>query len=190
MTAASSSTGPMNVLNMRLNRRGADSGPPSSGQRRPSRSTTVGSCRSVARQVLGAGQLVEPEALVVGRAFDERIAERSDMAGRDPDLRAHEDPGVEPDDVVALLDHRPPPGALDVVLQLDAERPVVPDRVDAAVDLGRREDEAASLRERDDRLELGDGGRDVGRILGWSRSRGLRWARGRGRDGLRGGSGC
>ena len=117
-------------------------------------------------EVLGAGQLVEPEALVVRRALDQRVAEAPDVAGRDPDLGVHQDPGVEADDVVALLDHRPPPGALDVVLELDAERPVVPDGVDAAVDLGRREDEAAPLRERDDRLELGDGGRDVVRIAG------------------------
>ena len=70
-------------------------------------------------------------------------------------------PGVEADDIVALLDHRPPPGALDVVLELDAERPVVPDGVDATVDLGRGEDEAAALGKRDDGLEAGDGGRDV-----------------------------
>jgi hypothetical protein len=76
----------------------------------------------------------------------------------------HEDAGVEPDDVVALLDHRPPPRPLDVVLELDPERAVVPDRVDAAIDLARRVDEAAPLRERDDRLELGDGGRDVARL--------------------------
>ena len=135
MTEASSSTGPMNVLNIRLNRRGADSGPPSTGQRSPSRSTIPGSCRSVADRSSAPGQLVEPEAPVVGLALDQRVAERADVPGRHPDLRVHEDPGVEPDDVVALLDHRPPPGALDVVLELDAERPVVPHGVDAAVDL-------------------------------------------------------
>ena len=86
------------------------------------------------------------------------------MARRDPDLRVHEDAGVEPDDVLALLDHRPPPRPLDVVLQLDAERAVVPDRVDPAVDLARREHEAAPLRERDDRVEAGDGWRDIGRV--------------------------
>ena len=80
MTEASSSTGPMNVLNIRLNRRGADSGPPSTGQRRPRRSTIPGSRRSVARQVLGAGQLVEPEAAVVVGALDQRVAERPDVA--------------------------------------------------------------------------------------------------------------
>ena len=132
--------------------------------------------QQVARgQLLGAGQLVEPEALVVGQALDQRVAERAEVTGRLPDLRVHEDAGIEPDDVVALLDHRPPPRPLDVVLELDAERAVVPDRVDAAVDLARREDEAAPLRERDDGLELGDGGRDVVRVGGRGGSRvGLR----------------
>ena len=115
-------------------------------------------------QVLRARQLVEPEAAMVGRALHERVAERAHVPGGHPDLRVHEDAGVEPDDVVALLDHRPPPGPLDVVLELDAEGPVVPHGVDAAVDLARGEDEAASLAERDDRLELGDGGRDVVRV--------------------------
>ena len=86
------------------------------------------------------------------------------MARRDPHLWVHEDAGIEPDDVVALLDHRPPPCPLDVVLELDPERTVIPDRVDAAVDLARREDEAAALGERDDRVELGDGGRDRIRV--------------------------
>ena len=103
----------------------------------PRRSTIVGSRRSVARQVLAARQLIEPEPAVVGLALHERVAERPDVPGRDPDLRVHEDPGIEPDDVVALLDHRPPPRALDVVLELDPERPVVPDGVDPAVDLAR-----------------------------------------------------
>ena len=114
--------------------------------------------------MLGAGQLVEAEPAMVRRAFDERVAEAADVARGHPHLRVHEDPGVQPDDVVALLDHAPPPGALDVVLELDAEGPVVPDGVDAAVDLGARVDEAAALAERHDRVELGDGGRDVVRV--------------------------
>ena len=135
MTEASSSIGPMNVLNMRLNWRGADNGPPSTGHVRPSFCTISGSRSSRRGQVLGAGQLVEAEAAMVRGALHERVAEAADMAGGHPHLRVHEDPGVQPDDVVALLDHAPPPGALDVVLQLDAEGPVVPDGVDAAVDL-------------------------------------------------------
>ena len=37
-------------------------------------------------QVLRAGQLVEPEAAVVGGALDQRVAEDPDMSGRDPHL--------------------------------------------------------------------------------------------------------
>ena len=94
-------------------------------------------------------------------ALHQRVAERRDVARRDPDLRMHQDAGVQANDVVALLDHGAPPGALDVVLELDAERPVVPHGVDAAVDLAAREDEAATLGERHDRVEIGDGGRRI-----------------------------
>jgi len=79
-------------------------------------------------------------------ALNERVGEGAHVARGDPDLGVHEDAGIEADDVVTLLDHGTPPGLLDVVLELDAERPVVPDGVDAAVDLRRREDEAATLR--------------------------------------------
>ena len=48
-----------------------------------------------------------------------------------------------------IVDVVAPPGVLDVPLQLDAERAVVPEAVDAAVDLARREDEPPALAERD-----------------------------------------
>src|SRR5262249_61906317 len=50
-----------------------------------------------------------------------------------------------------------PPERLQVVLELDPERPVVPEAVDAAVDLARLPDEAAPRAERDDRVHLRDG---------------------------------
>jgi len=50
------------------------------------------------------------------------------------------------------LHHVPPPVALDVVLQLNAERAVVPEAADAAVNLAGLEDEAAALAERDEGL--------------------------------------
>ena len=115
-------------------------------------------------ECLSARQLVEPEAAMAGAALHERIGEGADVPGGDPHLGVHEDARVEAHDVVALLDHGPPPGALDVVLELDAERAVVPDRVDAAVDLRGREDEAAALGQRDDGVEVGDGGAGVGRL--------------------------
>ena len=135
-------------------------------------------------QAFGTGQLVQPVAAVAGPAFDERVAERADVAGRDPHLGVHEDARIESHDVVALLDHGPPPGALDVVLQLDTQRAVVPDGVDAAVDLAAGEDETAPLGERHDGVQGRDGGRDV---VVWGRNgkshetSGL--GAGRGRDG-------
>ena len=69
--------------------------------------------------------------------------------------------GVEADDVVAQLHHRAPPGVLDVAQQQHAEGPVVVGGAEAAVDLGRREHEAAPLAEVDDLVEqlgIGRGG--------------------------------
>src|SRR5690606_7863198 len=54
------------------------------------------------------------------------------------------------DDVVAHLHDRAPPLTLDVVLELDPERSVVPGGARAAVDLPTGEDEPSPLRERDD----------------------------------------
>ena len=54
-----------------------------------------------------------------------------------------EDGGVEADDVVAQLHHGAPPGVLDVAQHVDPERAVVVGGAEAAVDLGRGEDEAA-----------------------------------------------
>src|SRR5262249_50167269 len=88
-------------------------------------------------------------------AVDQRVGEAGDVARRLPDPRVHDDRGVDADDVVALLDHGPPPGVLDVPLQLDPERPVVPEAAEAPVDLARREDEPAPLAQVDDRVEIG-----------------------------------
>ena len=170
------------LVNIRLKRRGARE-----------RLAVVGADEAQARghglvaevrlgEVLGAGQLVEAVAAVALGALDQRVAERADVAGRDPDLGVHQDAGVQAHDVVAVLDHGPPPGALDVVLELHAQGPVVPHGVDAAVDLGRGEDEAAALGQRDDGLEVGDGGRDGVGIGGGVGHEGAPRARGLGRD--------
>ena len=158
MTAASSSTGPMNVLNIRLKRRGGPSGEPSSGHLRPSSWTMPGSRFCVSVRISVPGSSSSRNRWLFACALHQRVTELRDVAGRDPYLRVHQDARVEADDVVALLDHGAPPGALDVVLELDAERPVIPHGVDAAVDLAAREDEAAPLGERHDRFERGDRG--------------------------------
>ena len=95
-------------------------------------------------------EVVGAEAPLAGPALDERVAEPGQVARRLPGARVLDDRRVERDDVVALLDHRPPPGADHVVLQQHAVVPVVVGVGDAAVDLRRREDQAAPLAERDD----------------------------------------
>ena len=137
-TDALSSTGPMNVLNMRLNM-------PRLGER--PWSAAPGHLRRLRGQ-LRVLELVGAKALLAGPAVDERIDEAGDVTARLPRPRMHEDRRVEPLDVVARAHHRRPPAVLEVLLQLDAERTVVPHRAGAAVDLGDLEDEAAPLAER------------------------------------------
>ena len=74
------------------------------------------------------------------------------MPARLPHPGRHQDGGVEADDVVALLHHRPPPGLHHVALEQHAERPVVVGRPEPAVDLARREHEAPPLGQVDDLL--------------------------------------
>jgi hypothetical protein len=75
------------------------------------------------------------------------------MARGHPDLARQDHRGVQADDVVPALDDGPPPLPLDVLLELDTQRPVVPRRARASVDLARREDEPPSLGEVDDLVE-------------------------------------
>src|SRR5262249_60128581 len=101
-------------------------------------------CVRLPRRPLDA-LIVGAEAILALLAIHERIGEAGDVTGRLPDLGMHQDGGVEAFDVVTLVDHRTPPALLDVFLQLDAERPVVPDGAEAAVDLGGLKHEAAPL---------------------------------------------
>ena len=107
-------------------------------------------------------EVVGPESLVAGQALGQRIAEHPDVAGGHPDRAGQDDRGVEADDVVTPRDHRAPPLLLDVLLQLDPERAVVPRRPRPAVDLTRGEDEPAPLAQADHLFEtvgVGSAGR-------------------------------
>ena len=95
-------------------------------------------------------ELVGAVAHLAGLAVNERIIERRHMAGSHPDLRVHEDRGVEPDVVGVFLHELLPPCALDVVFQLHAERAVVPGVGEAAVDLRAGVHKAAVLAQGDD----------------------------------------
>src|SRR4051794_30743375 len=98
------------------------------------------------------------EPLVTRLALDQRVGENVEMTRRLPDLRREDDRRVDADDVVAHLHGRAPPLLADVLLELDAERTVVPGRTGAAVDLARREDDAPSLAEADEAFDAGGGG--------------------------------
>ena len=77
-----------------------------------------------------------------------------------PGARMRDDGAVDALDVVALADRPLPPEVLQVVLQLHAEGTVVPEAVDASVDLTRLEDEAAPGAQGDELLH-GDRGSAV-----------------------------
>jgi hypothetical protein len=94
-------------------------------------------------------------ALMAVEALDEGIDEGGDVAGGFPDALGQDDRGVEADDVFATAHELLPPLALDVVLELHAQRPVVPCRAGTAVDLSCLEDESSALGQGDDGIQLG-----------------------------------
>src|SRR5262249_39432413 len=93
-------------------------------------------------------RIVRSKTVLAMTTVDEGIGKAGDVSRCLPHLRMHEDRGVESLDVVARVDHRTPPAILQVLLELDAERTVVPDGAEASVDLGGLEDESAPLCER------------------------------------------
>ena len=108
----------------------------------------------------GAGgeilKLVLTESLTTLTAVNERVGEVLQMSRCFPDGRGRKNGGVESHDVVAHLDHRAPPCVLDVAQQLHADGAVVVGGPEPAVNLGRREHEATTLREVDHLLHERD----------------------------------
>src|SRR5216110_1035520 len=122
--AAASSTGPMKVLNMRLNMRGAVSVPllPHTGH-----------C------AVGSPGVPLMRGSSARNRFLQCLQSTSGSVNRHvtrgfPYLGVHQDRRVQAFDVLAIVDHRAPPALLDVFLQLDAQRSVVPHR---AEEIGR-----------------------------------------------------
>jgi hypothetical protein len=91
---------------------------------------------AAARAQVGVLELVEAEALLAALAVDEgvvkfaRCPEASHTAGGERMAASR------PDDVVAQLHHRAPPGRLDVAEQEHADGPVVVGGAEAPVDVG------------------------------------------------------
>jgi len=95
--------------------------------------------------VLEHEDLVGAVAALGFAAVEHWVLEVADMAGSFPYARMHDDRAVEPDNVLAQLGHGFPPAGLDVALHLNAERAVVPEAVDAAVDFRSLENKTTPL---------------------------------------------
>ena len=93
----------------------------------------------------GEKQLVCTKALLGDFAIHHRVGEPAHVAGRFPNLRVHDDGGFQADDIIAAADHVIPPSVADVFFQLDAQRAVIPEAVDAAVDFRRLKNESPAL---------------------------------------------
>jgi hypothetical protein len=101
-------------------------------------------------------------------SLDHHIVKQVVMAGALPDLRVHDDRAIEADhlvrfrgaggrgQIVVAGDHVAPPGFLDVPLQLDAQGAIVPEAIQAAVDLARLKQKAPPLAQRDKFVHVHD----------------------------------
>ena len=110
-------------------------------------------------------EVILAEAPLARAAVHHRVVEVLHMPAGLPDARRLNDRRVDAHHIAALAHHRPPPGVLDVALELDPERAVVVGRPKAPVNLAGREDKSALLAERDERLHR-DAGRSGGRNSG------------------------
>ena len=103
--------------------------------------------------MLVANELVGTMPGLAGLAVEQRIGEACHMAGRDPGLRVHDDGSVETDVVRAFLDELLEPGFFDIVLELYAERAIVPAVGKTAVNFAACEDKAAVFAQGHDHVQ-------------------------------------
>lgn len=96
---------------------------------------------------VGLLHVVLPMPLVAVQALHQRIVEDVYVTGGHPHLARQDDRAVQADDVVTAGDHGLPPLPLDVLLELDTERPVIPCGLGAAVDLSGLVDQATAFRQ-------------------------------------------
>ena len=101
-------------------------------------------CRVILDQLIGA------MTRFARLAAHQRVGKAADVTGSNPDLGVHDDRAVKTDIVLAVLHKALPPCALDVVLELNAERTVIPRVCKTAVDLGTGIHKAAVFAECND----------------------------------------
>ena len=93
--------------------------------------------------------MVRAETTFALYALDERILEALDVSRGFPRFRIHEYRRVESVHILAVLHEHAPPDIFYVVLELNAQGPVIPRTCEAAVYLGALIDEPATFGERD-----------------------------------------
>src|SRR5205814_6927264 len=94
--------------------------------------------------------LIGPQPRLARSTIDHRIAESVLVTARFPNRAVHQDRAVHADDVVAFVGHDAPPIIFQITLQLDAERSVIPETIQPAVDFARLKNETAPLAQADD----------------------------------------
>src|SRR5690242_15596420 len=104
-------------------------------------------------------ELIETQMRLARATIDHWIGETFHVSRRLQDFGMRQDCAVHPDDIVALVHHDTPPVVLQVPLELDAERAVIPRAVQTAVNLTRLKDEPTSLTQADDLFHTLDVGR-------------------------------
>ena len=98
-------------------------------------------------------QLVRAVTALAGTAVQQGVREAGHMAGGHPGLGIHQDGRIQADVIGAFLDEFLQPGLFDVVLELNAQRTVVPAVGQAAVDFAAGVDEPAVFAQVDDHVQ-------------------------------------
>src|SRR4029079_17909099 len=106
-----------------------------------------------------AADLVKAIALLRLPAVDHHVAEQIEVARALPPLWMHDNRAIKADhfvgrwrpgrlrELIVAGNHVAPPGLFDIPLQLDAQRAVVPEAVQPAVDLTRLKQKPAAAAE-------------------------------------------
>ena len=112
-------------------------------------------------------ELIGPKTRTAALAIHERVGKSADVSACDPSLGVHQNRRVHSDIVGRLLDKFSPPGALDVILKLYAERAVVPAVGETAIDLaaGGRQSRALCRAKRFDPSYTREGFSDCAAML-------------------------
>ena len=92
-------------------------------------------------------QMVGAKSVLAVAAIDQLVVKNVDVPRRLPDVGMHDDRRVERHDIVPQGDDLAPPGVAHILFEQRAERTIVVEAADPAVDLAGLKDEATPLRQ-------------------------------------------